>query len=238
MVDTFQALAVAALALLPGGLYMWAREQRTGRWGVGLADRFLRFVGASAVMHASLAPLTYYLYGELVRTGRLARGEPLSWWYWMLVLGYVGVPILAGRLVGTGVRRGWRWVRSVGDMNPAPRGWDYLFARDKLAGWILLRLKDGGWLGGFWAEDDDTGLRSYASGYPDAQELFIVEQFRVVDGRIVVDDDGHPVMLGRGVLVRWDEVAYLEFIEVAEAAGQPEAGAGTDAENISGQRDP
>jgi hypothetical protein len=50
---------------------MWAREQRTGRWGVGLADRFLRFVGASAVLHVLLAPLTYYIYGQLIRSGRV-----------------------------------------------------------------------------------------------------------------------------------------------------------------------
>src|SRR5918993_1075821 len=172
MVDTFQAVAVAALALLPGGLYMWAREQRTGRWGVGLADRFLRFVGASAILHVLLAPLTYYAYGQLIRSGRVARGEPLSW--------------------------------------------DFLFARDGLVGWIILRTRDGRWLGGFWAEGDEGGLQSYASGYPDVQELYLVEQFGVQDGKMIVDAEGDPIKLGRGLLVRWEEIAYLEFIQPAQ----------------------
>jgi hypothetical protein len=221
VVDTFQAIAVVALALLPGALYMWAREQRTGRWGVGLADRLLRFVGASALLHVFLAPLTYYLYGELVRSGRVARGEPLSLWYWLLAVGYVIVPIAAGRLVGTGVRRNWRWVRWIGDTHPAPRAWDFLFARDGLAGWVILRTRDDRWLGGFWAEADRGGLQSYASGYPDVQELFLVEQFGVDDGKIVVDQEGDPVMLGRGLLVRWDEIAYLEFIQATAGAPTP-----------------
>ena len=216
MVDTFQAVAVAALALLPGGLYMWAREQRTGRWGVGLADRFLRFVGASAILHVLLAPLTYYAYGQLIRSGRVARGEPLSWWYWALAVGYVLLPIVAGRLVGTGVRKNWRWVRLVGDTNPAPRAWDFLFARDGLVGWIILRTKDGRWLGGFWAEGDEGGLQSYASGSPDVQELYLVEQFGVQDGKMIVDAEGDPIKLGRGLLVRWEEIAYLEFIQPAQ----------------------
>jgi hypothetical protein len=226
VVDTLQAVAAVALALLPGALYMWAREQRTGRWGVGLADRFLRFVGASALLHVLLAPLSYYVYGQLVRSGRAARGEPLSWWYWGLAVAYVLVPIITGRLVGTGVRRNWRWVRVVGDTHPAPRAWDFLFARDGLVGWIILRTKDGRWLGGYWAEGDEGGLQSYASGYPDIQELYLVEQFAVEDGKIVVDAAGNPVKLGRGLLVRWAEIAYLEFVQPARNEGAADLAAG------------
>jgi hypothetical protein len=221
VVDTFQAVAVVILALLPGALYMWAREQRTGRWGVGQADRVLRFVGASSLLHVMLAPLTYYGYGELIQSGRLARGEPLSWWYWLLAIAYVFMPIGAGRLVGTGVRKNWDWVRWIGDIHPAPRAWDFLFARDGLAGWIILRTKDDQWLGGFWAESDEGGLQSYASGYPDTQELYLVEQFSVDDGKIVVDDEGDPATLGRSLLVRWDEIAYLEFIQAVSAEPAP-----------------
>ena len=50
MPDTFQALAVITIALLPGALYVWAFERQAGRWGIGFSDRALRFVGGSALL--------------------------------------------------------------------------------------------------------------------------------------------------------------------------------------------
>ena len=47
MPNTFQALAVLLVALLPGALYVWSFERQAGRWGIGLSDRVLRFVGGS-----------------------------------------------------------------------------------------------------------------------------------------------------------------------------------------------
>lgn len=73
MPDTFQCLAVLALAFLPGALYVWAFERQAGAWGIKLSDRLFRFVGFSALAHALLAPLTYRLWDEFVRSGRLAQ---------------------------------------------------------------------------------------------------------------------------------------------------------------------
>jgi hypothetical protein len=60
MPETFQSLAVLVLALLPGSLYVWAFERQAGAWGIRLADRLFRFVGFSAVLHALIAPITYW----------------------------------------------------------------------------------------------------------------------------------------------------------------------------------
>lgn len=43
MISTFQALAVALLALLPGATYTFAYERRVGGFGVSLSDRLVRF---------------------------------------------------------------------------------------------------------------------------------------------------------------------------------------------------
>jgi hypothetical protein len=61
---TFQALIILLLALLPGALYVWAFERLAGAWGVRFSDRILRFVEVSAIMHALLAPITYWLWIE------------------------------------------------------------------------------------------------------------------------------------------------------------------------------
>lgn len=211
MPDTFQAVAVIAVALLPGALYIWSFERLVGAWGVGLSDRVLRFVGVSAVLHAVVAPVTYGLWSDYIASGRLARGEaPLALWTVPIV--YVGVPILAGSIVGIGTRRSNRWARIFTGPSPAPRAWDQLFG-SRPDGWIRLRLKSGTWLGGAYAREGET--RSYAAGYPHAQDLYLAEAAEIdpQTGRFVFDDRGRPVLRGSGILLRWEEVEYLEFIE-------------------------
>ena len=75
MPESFQSLSVLILALLPGGLYVWAFERQAGAWGIRLSDRLLRFMGFSAVLHALLAPVTYRLWSDFIHTGRLGSGE-------------------------------------------------------------------------------------------------------------------------------------------------------------------
>jgi len=101
MPETFQSLAVLLLALLPGALYVWAFERQAGAWGIRLTDRLFRFVGFSAVMHALLAPLTYWLWVCFVRSGARGSGKaPVA--LWLVPLVYVGAPILLGTTVGIG----------------------------------------------------------------------------------------------------------------------------------------
>lgn len=212
MPDTIQALAVFVIALLPGALYVWSFEQLVGAWGVRFTDRILRFLGVTAIFHALAAPVTYRLWVDFVVSGRLRSGEvPLL--LWLAPLAWVTVPVAAGTLVGWGTRKGLAWARAITGPNPAPRAWDHLFGSAP-DGWIRLRLKSGTWLGGAYAKMPD-GSRSYAAGYPEDQDLYLVEAIEVdpESGDFLLDQEGEPSLRGSGILVRWDEVEYLDFIE-------------------------
>jgi hypothetical protein len=212
MPDTFQGVAVLALALLPGALYVWAFERQVGAWGAGFSDRVFRFVGFSAIMHAVAAPLTYPLWLEFVVSRRLVSGDvPLA--LWLVPVAYVVVPTVLGTIVGVATRSRRPWARIFTGPAPAPRAWDHLFAA-RPDGWIRLRLKSGTWLGGAFAVLPD-GSRSYAAGYPDEQDLYLVEAVEVDPdgGEFVFDEQGDPVSKGSAILIRWDEVEYLDFID-------------------------
>jgi hypothetical protein len=226
---TFQALFVALVGVMPGALYVWAFEREIGRWGIGLSDRILRFLGFSAIFHAvfivpELWVYSNYLHRRTVVNGRIAftnlvttgahacpfRGQgssclPIG--LWPVVLGYVAVPLAVGLAAASLVRRGSRWGRWIAGRAPAPRAWDFLFA-SRPSGLVRFRLKDSGaWIGGLF------GAHSYAAGYPETpQDLFIERVFRMrEDGSFEEDDEGQLVSLGSGILVRWDEVETLEF---------------------------
>lgn len=201
---------MVAVALLPGALYVWAFERQAGRFGVALSDRLLRFVGGSAVLHALFAPLTYWFVAE--QWERVGARAPLPWWCWPLVVGYVALPMAAGTATGRATRRGARWSRLVTGPEPAPRAWDHLF-RHEVDGWIRCKLKSGVWIGGAFADSD--GRRSYAAGYPEPCDLYLAVAADVdpETGEFVVDDAGDVVLGAGGLLVRWEEVEYLEFID-------------------------
>jgi hypothetical protein len=212
MPDTFQAIAVIAVSLLPGALYVWSFEREAGAWGVRLSDRVLRFVGVSALLHVVFAPVTYRLWVDFVRSGRIESGTaPLR--LWPLAIAYVLGPLMCGTAVGRATMRQRPWPRVLTGPNPAPRAWDFLFASAP-DGWIRMRLKSGVWLAGAFALGLDGG-RSYAAGYPEEQDLYLVQTYEVDpdSGEFLSDDEGGVVELDRGILVRWSEVEYLEFIQ-------------------------
>lgn len=207
------ALVIALLAVMPGGLYTWAFEQQAGRWGAQATDRLQRFVGASALFLAVELPLVYEFYRRFGVTRQIADGRALPAWVWLLPIAVVAIPLLLGRLAGRAAYQRKPWVRFLTGPAPAPRAWDHLFAQADLNGWILLKLKDDGWLGGLWGTSEATTLTSYAAGYPEIQDLLIAETAEVdEDGEFIVDERGVPRLHGVAALVRWDEVDYALFV--------------------------
>jgi hypothetical protein len=233
--STFQALFVALLAVLPGALYTLARENFGASWAwqqTDTATQIFRFLGASAVFHVLFAPLTYRAYQEFVVTDvadNAAKGETLSWWWWAALVGYVALPYALGAL--TESSRNWRlstcwlirWPQAlltwclalfVGK-SPEPRAWDWLFSTPNLGGYIRLRLANSeGWKAGLW-------LDSYASGFGVDPDLYIAEEVAITDdGEIItIDDNDSPGVLGRGLLIRWSEIKYLDFTKFDPEGG-------------------
>jgi hypothetical protein len=171
VISTFQALAVALLALLPGATYTFAYERRVGGFGVSLSDRLVRFLAASALFAALFSGPGMLLYRRYVASGQLGRGEVNAFWFEVVVLSYVLLPTAAGALVGTGQVRRWRWVTALIGDAPEPRAWDYLW-RPGVQGVVRLKLKSGLWLAGIFGTTT-RGQRSYAAGYPETQDLYL-----------------------------------------------------------------
>lgn len=216
MISTFQALAVALLALLPGASYTFAYERLVGGFGVSLADRLVRFLAASALFAGLFSGPALILYRDFVVPGRLGRGDVSPLMFELTVLAYVLLPTLVGSLVGYGQKHGWRPVQAVVGDAPQPRAWDFLW-RPGAQGVVRLKLKSGTWLGGVFGTTV-AGQRSYAAGYPEREDLYLSLQVRVdaLTGAFEQDEEGRPVPVegSSGLLLRWEETEYLEFQEI------------------------
>jgi hypothetical protein len=219
VIDTFQALAVAVLALLPGASYTYAYERIVGPYGVSFTDRLVRFLAASAIFQAVLIGPELLAYRSYVLTGRLAHGQVNAVALELAALGYVLLPTAVGLLMGRGQNGGIAWVQALVGSAPDPRAWDFLW-RARRTGIVRLKLKSGTWLAGIYATTNG-GFRSYAAGYPEDGDLYLSLQVQVDpdDGAYVRDDEDQPVPVpsGSGLLVRWAEVEYLDFQEIPDA---------------------
>jgi Family of unknown function (DUF6338) len=203
--STFQSLAVVLVALLPGGLFIWAVERLHGRYGIGFSDRLLRFIGVSVVLHVFAAPATYRLWHDYLRTGALPHGRVLPLWLWPVAAAYVFVPIGLGTILGWALNK-WDLPQIISGTNPAPTAWDHLLYGNPDA-WIRLKLKSGTWVGGAYAEG------SYAGGYPEPADIYVAEAVAVdpETGEFERNKAGNPAFKGYGFLVRWDEIELLDF---------------------------
>jgi hypothetical protein len=85
---------------------------------------------------------------------------------------------------------------------------------------VRIKLKSGPWLAGLWGRwesDTSKNRRSYASGYPEDGDLYLSVGFQIDPdtGELVrnSEEQPEPVEGERGLLVRWDEIEYLDFQE-------------------------
>jgi len=207
MASTFEALAVLILALLPGAIYTWSFERIAGRWGIGLSDRLYRFLGISACFHAAVAPVTYNLWRDFFRSDSALRGS-LPLWLWLVALAYVAAPAVLGGVVGRAFVQDKEWAKRLVGTTSAPTAWDAVFQGPPTDAYVLLRLKSGSWVGGRFADG------SYAGGYPEPADLYLVRELEIdqATGDFKRDADGNEIPVASyGLLVRWDEVEYLEI---------------------------
>lgn len=211
-VDLSETVVVAAIAALPGALYTWSFEQRVGAWGARTSDRILRFLGIAAAFHALFAPVEVWFWASYLETGRLGSGD-VPFALWLAPILYVAIPTGSGILVGWGTRHGKRWATWFTGASPAPRAWDHFFFTEP-DGWVRLKLRSGDWMAGAFAREGE-GPPSYASGYPEAQDLWLTQVVEVdqATGSFILDEHGDPVRRGSGILIRWGEVEYLEFFD-------------------------
>jgi Family of unknown function (DUF6338) len=219
MIPTFQALGVALLALLPGASYTFAYERIVGGFGQSFSDRLVRFLAASAVMAAVFSAPGLVLYRSFVANGRLTH-DGLTWGnlveFEVAALVYVLLPTIAGSFVGRSVKKNRRWARALVGDAIEPRAWDYLW-RSGPEGVVRLKMKSGVWLAGLYGTTE-SDRRSYAAGYPEEGDLYLAEQLVVDpdDGAFTRDADDRPVPVpgSPGLLVRWEEIEFLDFQEI------------------------
>src|SRR6266511_4970301 len=93
------ALGIILVVVLPGAVYTWAFEREAGSYGVTLADRTLRFLAGSTVMHLLLAWVDYLVFRVAIEgRHRILTGQFALLWLGLVLLSVL--PAIAGTILG------------------------------------------------------------------------------------------------------------------------------------------
>jgi hypothetical protein len=99
-------------------------------------------------------------------------------------------------------------LRHVTTIDPTPRAWDFAF---KQGGpfYVRVKLRDGERLGVFFGE------YSFASAYPEPEDLFLEEAWRLGDDGSFLE----PIAGTAGLLIPLMSVDLVELLQPEEASG-------------------
>ena len=197
-IGTVDALFIVLAFVVPGFVMSFVRSQfATGRPQKG-TDQVLMYLTLSAINYAVFS----WLVAILVVTD-FPREHPF-WaaflWYVVILLG----PAALGAALGIAIQRDLlRPLFAKLRLQPVhivPTAWDYQFGRLREAHWVLVRLKDGSTVAGFF------GPSSFASSDPEERDVFIEQVYRIDE-----NEAWHRMSEGHGALVLGDEIRSVEF---------------------------
>jgi len=201
-----QILAIV-LFLIPGLNCTWIIERLAGRTPLSGPERLLRAISWSLLLYALASPWLIHLDHRVVRGNHL--------WTWEPIIGISMIEFVAPLVLGVcvvSVRRAEWFTSRLGRLtriDPSVNSWDFAFSSARRF-FVRAKLKTGERVGGLF------GSRSYASAYPEPQDLFLEQAWRLTEEGL---PDG-PVVGSRGLLIRQEDIEVLEFIELEVNGGQ------------------
>jgi hypothetical protein len=194
-------LVLVAVALLPGVVYQFVRENRRGPvpGESDLGHRLLRALTASIVLDGLYFAVLGGELAVLVRPESHPGRTREAALYALLLL--VTLPALGALAVSWAERRRLR-----GRYLGTPTAWDHMF-RDLGGAFVRVRLKDGTWVGGWY------GGRSYATSYPQNPELYLESSYRMAADGAFLGRVGST----RGLYLRAEDIDILELLDPPDA---------------------
>ncbi len=144
--------------------------------------------------------LTFWIIAEINKP-EFRSSSPVLYYFATFIVVSV---IPAGLAVATHKLLESRFLRGK-ILHPTPTGWDYFFGKGQPC-WILFHLKSGTKLGGLY------GHNSFASSFPNEQEVYVQEIWRVDElGRFIERVQGTA-----GAVVKHEECTLIELFTMEE----------------------
>jgi len=198
LIDSLNAIFYALTFVVPGFLVHSTLSIFLTRRAEHVALSLPRFLTLSAFNYAVWSPLIYLL----IRSEWLAVRPVLSAVLWTVIILFG--PVLLGFGLGYASQKEWprRVLQRLGlqPVHVMPTTWDLQFGRMNEPHWVLVTMKDGSQVAGYF------GGRSCASSDPPWGDLYIEQVMSVpAKGRWRMGPKGTSILISGG------EIRYIEF---------------------------
>jgi hypothetical protein len=220
MPETWVQATVVLALVVPGFVYQVSRQAAAGPdpEQKEFGTRVLRAIVSTAVFAGVYSLLFGTTIVDYVRTPDRALNEVqalgvyfvvfallIPWatarLHYVLVSSAAFTSVVGGLTSRFGLRRAY---------DPTPSAWDFAFSRGE-ASWVRVRFADGTWLGGWF------GDASYASSFPNPQELFVEEGW-VINRDGTFSDVRHAP---GGMIIRCRDAVSVDLIPVEVDTEEP-----------------
>jgi len=201
MIEAKETLFLTLAFVVPGFMWNCIHSVFTPRRVERTQLLFLRFLTFSCINYGVWSWLVYLVFkSEFFKKSAVVTGIA---WLTMIFVSPVCLGFVTGLLSQKDFFRKVFARMGLSSIHAIPTAWDYKFSKSTKPVWVQVSLKDGRKIGGLY------GGQSFASSVPEERDLYLQQVVRV-------SQDGKWERLKRsdGVLIRGDEIEYIEFIQV------------------------
>jgi hypothetical protein len=196
-------IAAAILFLVPGLNATWFLERLRGPSRLKGAERLLRALSLSLLIYASASPWLVAIGGRILESRPVSPWELIFGGFVVLFIAPLFLALVAA-ILGMSSRAKWL-LGLVATIDPTPRAWDFAFKGERPF-FCRIKLRDGELVGGVFGDD------SFATAYPEPQDVFLEEVWRLrEDGSFV-----EPLEGTAGLLVSGTSIDFVEFLVAQE----------------------
>jgi hypothetical protein len=196
---SFDAVFYAITFLVPGFIMDLTLSIFAPRRQEDLQISLLRFLTLSCVNYAVWCWLIYLIFFTTYR-------EVLSGFYTAVFLGvFVFIsPLAIGVLLGFFSQK--EWIKKIltrlglNTISSIPTSWDYKFSKINESVWLIVTLKDGSTVAGYF------GTNSFASSIALEHDLYIEEIYK-----IDTNESWERLIPPCSILLKGEEIKYIEF---------------------------
>ena len=198
-VDGTESLFLILAFVIPGFIWNCIHSVFNPRKTERTQLLLLRFLTFSCINYGLWSWLLYLVFvSEFFEKSDLFTGIA---WVTIILVSPVGLGFTTGLLSQKELFRRVFTRMGLSSIHGIPTAWDYKFSKTRKSVWVQVTLKDGKKISGLY------GCQSFASSVAEERDLYLQQAVRVSK-----DGDWERLKRTDGVLIKGNEIKYIEFI--------------------------
>ncbi|MBE6087356.1 MAG: hypothetical protein E7206_04750 [Clostridium beijerinckii] len=204
MITNFDMLFYTMSFVVPGFIIYYIKAKFTPEKQDNGPNYAIKYIFYSTFNFALISPIVYWAFKSEYYKQHTFRAAGL----WMI--GMFFCPIMLGIILGIANQKEWEKKLlnklNINPMHRIPTAWDYKFSNIKWGSWIIVTTKEDKRIMGLYSSN------SFASSESGERDLYLEKYYT----RNEEDNGWDEATNIKGILIKADQIKFLEFLELSE----------------------